>query len=58
MSIQPSPKLVRILLALTLPGGVLLLLFPKQADMLVNDLKSRIRPNRNARKRLTSQSGG
>ncbi|QLQ32893.1 MAG: hypothetical protein HZT40_16285 [Candidatus Thiothrix singaporensis] len=58
MSIQPSPKLVRILLALVLPGGVLLLLFPKQADILVNDLKSRICPNRNANRQLTSQSDG
>ena len=35
MNIQRSPKILLLLLALALPGGVLLLLFP-----LVNNLSS------------------
>ncbi|SEA38432.1 hypothetical protein SAMN05660964_01459 [Thiothrix caldifontis] len=38
MKIQRSPKILLFLLALTLPGGALLLLFP-----LVNRMKARIR---------------
>jgi len=38
MNIQRSPKILLLLLALALPGGVLLLLFP-----LVNSVKARIR---------------
>lgn len=38
MNIQLSPRIVLFLLAITLPGGVLLLLFP-----LMTGMKARIR---------------
>lgn len=41
-----SPKILLIILAITLPGGVLLLLFPKQMTGLMNGVKARIQRNR------------
>ncbi len=42
MKVQPASRLMLILLAITLPGGVLLLLFPRQVENLVDDVKTRI----------------
>lgn len=49
MNMPPSHKIVTILLAAALPGGVFLLLFPKQTENLVNDVKTRIQRYRAAR---------
>lgn len=48
MNIPPSQKIATILLAAALPGGVLLLLFPKQTKNLMDDVKSRIQRYREA----------
>ncbi|MGB3919158.1 MAG: hypothetical protein WBL07_17120 [Thiothrix litoralis] len=49
MNIPPSHKIVLILLAVAMPGGALLLLFPKQAENLMSDMKSRIHRYRKSR---------
>jgi hypothetical protein len=49
MKVQPASKLMLILLAITLPGGVLLLLFPKQVESLVDDVKIRLQRYRTIR---------
>ncbi len=39
--IRPSPKMLLILTAIAVPGGLLLLLFPKQATNFAKDVKER-----------------
>lgn len=42
MKTRPASKMMLILLAATLPGGVLLLLFPKQIENMMDDVRNRI----------------
>lgn len=49
MNTPTSHKIMLTLLAVALPGGLLLLLFPRQTSSLMNDVKSRIQRYRGNR---------
>jgi hypothetical protein len=42
MNMPTSHRIVTILLAVVLPGGVILLLFPRQTENLVKGVKARV----------------